>query len=68
MLVLEEGYTGGVEPGDEVRVLLPTGELRVHVTSVAWGSAFDADSPPLTLVTDGPPDAAFVPGADVLGV
>ncbi len=66
MLVLEEGYEGGIEPGDEVRVLLPAGELRVRVDNVAWGSAFDADSPPLTLVTNGPPDAAFVPGAEVV--
>ncbi len=68
MLVLEDGYSGGVEPGEQVRVNLPSGAIVIRVENVAWGSAFDAQSPPLTLITDAPPDIEFVPGAEVVGV
>lgn len=43
-------YDGGIEVGEE----LLTGDGRSFVvTKVAWGSAFDDDSPPLTLVLSG---------------
>jgi hypothetical protein len=50
LLVLEE-YSGDVSPGDHLTVALPGGgslEFRVH--DLAWGSAFNASAPPLTLI------------------
>ncbi len=67
VLVLQEGCTGGIETGDEVRVELKSGEFATcKVATVAWGSGFQATSPPLTLVVEGldadPADEANVEG------
>lgn len=57
-LVLDEKYEGDIESGDRLEVELPSGELaQVEVVSLAWGSAFRATSPPLTLVVQGLDDS-----------
>ena len=53
VLVLQDGYEGDVEAGDPVEVALPAGTVRAEVATVAWGSAFHAQSPPLTIVVEG---------------
>lgn len=68
VLVLKEGCSGGIEVGDQVRVELATGELATcTVATVAWGSGFQATSPPLTLVVEGlegdPAEEARVEGS-----
>ena len=51
MLILES-YRGDVGKGD--RLTLVVGQARVVVTvkDIAWGSAFNANDPPLTLIVD----------------
>ncbi len=66
MLILQEGYEGDVEAGDALEVTMPDGPARVQVATVAWGSAFHAESPPLTLVVEGL-DADPVEGAAIRG-
>lgn len=68
MLVLKEGCSGGIEVGDQVRVELASGEFATcKVATVAWGSGFQAASPPLTLVVEGldvdPAEEARVEGS-----
>ena len=68
VLVLQEGCSGGIEVGDSVRVELTNGEfVTCKVATVAWGSGFQATSPPLTLVVEGlsgdPADEARVEGS-----
>jgi hypothetical protein len=54
VVILRESYEGEVEIGDWIAVELPGGDTgRGRVKSIAWGSAFDAQSPPLTLVVEG---------------
>lgn len=49
-VVVFTDYEGGIEAGEQ----LNTEDGRIFVVSkVAWGSAFDEQSPPLTLVLDG---------------
>ena len=64
-LVLDDQYEGDIESGDRLAVDLPGGaHATVEVVSLAWGSAFRADSPPLTLVVDGLDDQK-VDGAEI---
>jgi hypothetical protein len=57
VLILQEGYEGDIEIGESVDIELPAGETkRGEVVNIAWGSAFHADSPPLTLVVAGVDD------------
>lgn len=49
VLVLER-YTGDLEVGDEVVLAHEGKEVRVKVVTLAWGSSFRDESPPLTLV------------------
>lgn len=49
VIVLEGDYAGDIDRGDIVSV---EGAGTGRVENVAWGSAFDAESPPLTLVVD----------------
>lgn len=66
VLILQDGYEGDVEAGDAVEVVLPAGAVRGQVATVAWGSAFHAESPPLTIVVTGldadPSEGALVRG------
>ncbi|HJL16620.1 MAG TPA: hypothetical protein RMH99_13235 [Sandaracinaceae bacterium LLY-WYZ-13_1] len=53
LLVLEEDYRGDVGPGDRLEIALPSGaSARTSVRDLAWGSAFHAQNPPLTLIVD----------------
>lgn len=64
LLVLEETYVGDVGPGDELTIELPDGQqagFTVH--DLAWGSAMNADNPPLTLIVKGLEGARPVAGA-----
>lgn len=67
VLVLEDDYRGEIDVGETVEVVLPDGARRAEVATVAWGSAFHADSPPLTLVVSGleidPPPGTVVQAA-----
>ena len=54
VLIIDANYHGEAEIGAWIEVSLPgaaTGTAQIK--SVAWGSAFDAQSPPLTLVVTG---------------
>jgi hypothetical protein len=53
VLILQEDYEGDIEAGDTLEVTMPDGPAKVQVATVAWGSAFHAESPPLTLVVEG---------------
>jgi hypothetical protein len=68
VLILEDSYRGDVEVGDVLEVGMASGVARAEVASVAWGSAFHADSPPLTLVVSGleadPPEGAMLRSVD----
>jgi hypothetical protein len=64
-LVFDDQYEGDIESGDRLSVDLGGGaSATVEVVSLAWGSAFRADSPPLTLVVNGLDDEK-VEGAEV---
>ena len=53
LLVLQEDYRGDVGPGDGLEIELSSGEIaRTTVRDLAWGSAFHAENPPLTLIVD----------------
>ena len=68
VLILER-YEGDVEVGEWVEIAQRDGTRgAAKVASVAWGSAFHADDPPLTLVVSGLPSDAIDAGADVVGV
>ena len=68
VLVIGRDYKGDVEVGDWVEITLASGTAPARVASVAWGSAFHAEDPPLTLVVadfEGvPEDGASVRGID----
>ncbi len=69
LLLLEDSYTGGVEAGERVEVELPGGALtEVAVEGVAWGSAFTAENPPLTLIVPWGDAPDPEPGASVRDV
>lgn len=69
VLVLREGYEGDIEVGDRVELDVGGAEpARGIVASIAWGSAFHAEDPPLTLVVDGVADADPVADAEVRGL
>lgn len=53
VLVLEDGYTGDIEIGQSLKVSGAEGEQEGKIVNLAWGSAFHAESPPLTLVVEG---------------
>lgn len=53
LLVLDE-YEGDVGTGDVLAVELPGGrKASFSVHDLAWGSAYNAASPPLTLIVKG---------------
>ncbi len=67
-LLLDSRYRGDVEAGEWVEVDLPSGrKAAVKVVQLAWGSAFRADNPPLTLVVDGLEDELPAEGSEVRG-
>ncbi len=54
VLIIDASYQGEAEIGAWIEVELPDGDPgTAQIKSVAWGSAFDAQSPPLTLVVRG---------------
>ena len=54
IMVIGNQYSGDIGQGDWVEVAQPTGAAeKGKVVSVAWGSAFHAESPPLTLILVG---------------
>ncbi len=54
VLIIDASYQGEAEIGAWIEVDLPdTSAGTAQIKSVAWGSAFDAQSPPLTLVVHG---------------
>lgn len=68
VLILDR-YEGDVDVGEWVEAVRPDGErVKAKIASVAWGSAFRADDPPLTLVVDG--FGGYEPGggAEIVGV
>ena len=66
LLVLEEDYRGDIGPGDRLEVELPSGaNARTEVRDLAWGSAFHATNPPLTLIVDPIEAEEPRPGASV---
>lgn len=66
-LVLQDEYEGDVGVGEQVEVALPSGErARVEVVQLAWGSAFRASSPPLTLIVAGLGEELPEEGAEVI--
>lgn len=68
-LLLDTRYEGDVEAGDWIEVPLPSGRTEpVQVVQLAWGSAFRADSPPLTLVVDGLEEELPSEGTEIRGV
>jgi len=51
VLLLQDGYKGDISAGDWVEIMLPKGKrVPLPVETVAWGSAFQANDPPLSLV------------------
>lgn len=52
VLVLER-YAGDIEVGDTIVVVSSAGEMRAKVATLAWGSSFGHEAPPLTLVVKG---------------
>lgn len=70
VLVLDHGYEGDIEQGEWVEIAqAEAGGRRGQVATVAWGSAFQATDPPLTLVVEGldgelPEGGAAVRGAE----
>ena len=68
VLILDR-YEGDVDVGEWVEAVRPDGaRARAKIASVAWGSAFRAEDPPLTLVVDG--FAGYEPGkgSEIVGV
>lgn len=69
MILVLESYEGDIDRGMRISVAAEGRKpIETEVRELAWGSAFNARRPPLTLVTglpDGdPPDS----GAEVRGV
>lgn len=64
-VLIMQSYEGDIEAGDVVEVELPAGNAAITVKKVAWGSAFNAESPPLTLIVE-PVDAAIATGSRIL--
>jgi hypothetical protein len=68
VLILER-YEGDVEVGEWVAVDRPDGTRAIaRIASLAWGSAFRADDPPLTLVVEGLKGYEPIGGSEVIGV
>jgi hypothetical protein len=66
LLLLEDSYEGGVETGDWIQIGLPDGrQLRARIDGVAWGSAYSAENPPLTLICLWNDDPDPPPGSTV---
>lgn len=66
LLLLDDTYEGGVEGGDWIELTAPSGRTtQVQVESVAWGSAFKASNPPLTLIVEWQEDVDPEPGSTV---
>jgi len=54
VLIIDASYQGEAEIGAWIEVDLPDATAgTAQIKSVAWGSAFDARNPPLTLVVHG---------------
>jgi hypothetical protein len=69
LLLLDDSYEGGAESGDWIEVELPdASKLRVQIEGIAWGSAFGAQKPPLTLIVPWGDDPDPAAGASVRGV
>lgn len=69
LLLLEDTYSGGVESGERVEIELPEERrVQVLVDSVAWGSAYRAENPPLTLIVLWGDEPDPPPGSKVRGV
>lgn len=69
VVLVFERYAGDVDIGESLAVTPTIGTSSVAcVTSVAWGSAFHADDPPLTLVVAGLKGDAEYAGATVMRV
>ena len=64
-VLIMKSYEGDIEPGDVIEVDLPAGNASITIKKVAWGSAFNAESPPLTLIVE-PVDAAIGNGSRLL--
>jgi hypothetical protein len=80
VLLLEGGYEGDIGQGEWIELAEPaasevsgsSGEpeakRRARVASLAWGSAFHATEPPLTLIVEGLAGDPPGPGTRVRGV
>ncbi|MEM9190950.1 MAG: hypothetical protein AAGF12_17325 [Myxococcota bacterium] len=68
VLLFGVGYSGDIETGDWITIEVAGGESTVKVVNLAWGSAFHAKTPPLTLVVEGLLDHAPEPGAKAVRV
>jgi hypothetical protein len=66
VLVLER-YVGDIDTGDFVTVTLGETSTRVQVATMAWGSSFGYESPPLTLVVTGLDGSVSYVGAQLRG-
>ena len=65
-LLVLESYSGDIAAGDSLVVELPDGSraaFRVH--DLAWGSAYHAENPPLTLIVKGMGDGSPEAGATI---
>lgn len=66
VLVLER-YAGDIDVGDFVVVTLGETKKRVKVATMAWGSSFGYESPPLTLVVSDLDESVSWVGAELNG-
>lgn len=66
VLVIER-YTGEVDAGDEIEVVLGERATASKVITVAWGSGFGAEPTPLTLVVSDLDEAVSYAGATLRG-
>ncbi|MBZ0115854.1 MAG: hypothetical protein K8H88_02580 [Sandaracinaceae bacterium] len=69
VLLFEDGYQGDIAQDEWVELALASGKrVSMQVESVAWGSAFNAADPPLSLVLR-PTDVELPPkGSQVRGI
>lgn len=63
VLLFGVGYRGDIETGDWIAIDVEGTLHEVKVVNLAWGSAFHAETPPLTLVVDGLLEHTPGPGA-----
>lgn len=66
VLVLER-YVGDIDAGDFVTVVMGETRARVKVVTMAWGSSFGYESPPLTLVVSELDGSVSYVGAELHG-